>query len=443
MSPRSRAVVALLVVVTTPVACESAAPPGSGASDAGASPNAKILPVPLATEPPDLGDGGPTATDDSGAPSTPPDAQGHLGAMDAGSLPAENLRPALPMVAEAVPVQRETSGVAIDAVFRWRDVPAPAKAAEVSVDAIREAMRLATFSIRAEMSEAGRLRVELTGTAFPFPVHTEIRARSDRFGSLLFWPSATEYRVIPPGALRTVLGERRVDVTPLSSPTLHAQGEGKRLGLTTRRIEIGSNVGTVKLELARVPEAGEGGMALCRMLVELGGIEPRTVACQSGDVPLLAAFNWQEGGGIAFEVTALARRSDLPVNQLLAPPPSVPWVPAGLPAVADGLLISRETLAAFRTAPVAPPQVKDGGPPEQGLVAQNRSDRLMYLLVDGVPVVVVPPGAERHVTGALRGRYLVQWRTFLGEKVAPAQVVAVPCRTVYGSPPDAGGAEGG
>ena len=33
------------------------------------------------------------------------------------------------------------------------------------------------------------------------------------------------------------------------------------------------------------------------------------------------------------------------------------------------------------------------------------------------PVVAVPPNGERYVIGPPRGRYVVQWRTFLGEKI--------------------------
>jgi hypothetical protein len=60
------------------------------------------------------------------------------------------------------------------------------------------------------------------------------------------------------------------------------------------------------------------------------------------------------------------------------------------------------------------------------------------VLLDGVPVVAVPAGAERYVIGTARGRYIVQWRTFLGDRIAPAQTIELPARLVYGDPPDAG-----
>jgi hypothetical protein len=436
MTPRIPALFALVALTS----CETSTPLPAGQSDAGASPNASILPAPLATEPPELPDSG---ADDGAVRGIPADPAGRLLVADAGPPPPESMRPASPIPAEAVPLARDAPGVALDAVFRWRDVPAPPKAPEVSADGIREAQKLTALTLRAELSDAGRMRVEFTSAAFPLPAHSEIRARNDHYGNLVFWPNAAEYRVIPPGALRALLGERRVDVTPLSAGTAKAQGEGKRLGVTVRKLELGSSVGSVKLELGKVPEAGEGGALLCRALVELAGIDPRTPACQAGEVPLAAAYGWHEGGGIALEVTSIAKRPDLPVNMLLVPPPTVAYAPAGLPAAPHGIFLTREALAAFRAGPLTLPPSKDASVPGEGFVAVNHSDRLMYLLVDGVPVVAVPPHADRYVIGPVRGRYLVQWRSFLGEKVAAPQAVEMPARIVHGSVPDGGAPDGG
>jgi hypothetical protein len=67
----------------------------------------------------------------------------------------------------------------------------------------------------------------------------------------------------------------------------------------------------------------------------------------------------------------------------------------------------------------------------------------MYLLVDGVPVVAVPPLAERYVIGPARGKYVTQWRTFLGERVGAPQTVELPARLGYGLVADAGAPDGG
>ncbi len=134
--------------------------------------------------------------------------------------------PSTPLPPEAIPFQRDAPGVTLDAAFRWRDIPPPPRAPEVSADGLREAQRLTALSLKIDLTEAGRMRAELIGAAFPLPAHSELRARADQYGNLLVWPNAGGYRVIAPGALRTLLGERRVDVTPLSPGSLRPQGEG-------------------------------------------------------------------------------------------------------------------------------------------------------------------------------------------------------------------------
>jgi hypothetical protein len=413
------------------VGCD--APPTATAPDAGASPNASILPAPLATESPDLFDAGPSADDGT-----------RSAAGDATNRPApEPLRPATPLAPEW-PAQRDATGVTLDAVFRSRDLPPPPRGPEVSSDAHRDAQKATTLAVKVDLGEAGRMRVELVGSAFLLPPHTEIRARADHYGNLLVWPNAGGYRVVPPGALRPVLGERRLDTMPLSVGSApRAQGEARRLGLLVRKVEVSSAISVVRLELGRMPESGDGGALLCRALVELGGVDPRTPVCQAGEVPLSASYAWLEGGGITFEVTSVAKRTDLPASALLVPPAGVPLVASGLPAVPNGIFLSREALASLRTAPLPLPTPRDPQVPGEGFVAANQGDRLMVLSLDGVPTLWVPPLGEQYVVGPLRGRYLVQWRTFLGEKVGAPQLVEVPGRLTYGMPPDGGAPDGG
>ena len=434
-----------LLFVATVTGCDPSSTTPAGSSDAGASPNASILPAPLATEAPELPDaGGPPAKID-GPLGIPADSAGRLMAPDAGAPVPDALR-ADPMAPES-PTTREVAGLTLDAVFRWRDVPGPPKGPEVSAEGLREAQKLTALTWKIDLAEPGRMRIEFTSRALPLPAHAEIRARSDRYGNLVLWPLATQYRVVQPGALRTVIDERRVDVTPLAVGTIRAQGEGRRLGLSTRKVELGSSLGTLKLELGKAPEFGEGGPLLCRALVEMNGIDPKTTACQPGEVPLSAAYAWQAGGGVTFEVTTLTKRTDVSLNGLLTPPPSAAFAATGLPAVPHGIFLSKDELTAFRSAPLALPPSTDTAAPGEGFVAVNHSDTLFYLLLDGVPVVAVPPGSDRYVIGPLRGRYTAQWRTFLGEKVSPPQTVEMPARLTHGgtasSAADAGGPDGG
>ncbi len=425
-------------------------PPSTTAttSDAGASPNASILPAPLATEAPEVLDaGGPATKLDAGPQGIPADSAGRLVLPDAGAPVPEALR-ADPIAPES-PTSREVSGLSLDAVFHWKDVPAPPKSPEVSADGIREAQKLTALTWKIDLADAGRMRIEFTSRALPLPAHAEIRARSDRYGNLVLWPMATEYRVIQPGALRTVVGERRVDVTPLATGTVRAQGEGRRLGLVTRKVELGSSLGTLRLELGKAPEVGEGGPLLCRVLVEMDGIDPKSPVCQPGEVPLSAIYTWSSadpsklGNGVTFEVTALTKRTDVALNGMLTPPPGAAFAATGLPAVPNGIFLSKDELAAFRTGPLTLPPSIDSTVPGEGFVAVNHSDTLYYLLLDGVAVVAVPPGSDRYVIGPVRGHYVAQWRTFLGEKVHPIQLIDMPVRLTQSGAADAGAPDGG
>jgi len=421
-------------------ACEAPAKPTPTTRDAGASPNASILPSPLTVEdPPELPDA-----------SIPPDApygiqadsQGRLILPEAGAPPPEVLRGDLPMTAES-PALKDLSGLSLEASFRLRDLPAAPKAPEVAQDGIKAAWGLTAPKWKIDLSENGRMRIVFASRAMPLPMNSELRARADRYGQVVLWPNSTDYRVVPPGAIRTVLGERRVDVTPLSSGTVKSLGEGKRLGVATRKVEVTSPLGSVKLELGKTTDVGEGGALLCRTLVELVGVDPRSSVCVSGEVPLMAAYAWQDGGGIDFEVTSLSKRTDLATNDLLVPPPGAMYQATGLPQSPAGIFLSREEVAAFRSAPLQLPPVEDPNAPGEGFVVVNQTDTLAYFFLDGVPVVAVPPSEQRYVIGTARGRYVTQWRTFLGDRIGPAKTVELPARLMFGESKDATVKDGG
>lgn len=396
--------------------------------DAGASPNAKILPAPLANEAPD-----PDLLDAS----IPPEAGVTIVSDEHGRLIVSDarqpspLQPATPLSADTL-TSRELAGVTLEAAFRFRDVPQPLKTPEVGVEGIRAAQRLTGLTWAIDLAEAGRMRVQFTSQALPLPEGAELRARSDLYGEIALWPGATRYRVVPPGALRTLLGERRVDVTPLSAGSARPVGKGKRLGYDVRKVEIHASLGTLYVELGKVPEVGEGGPLLCRALLSILGVDPRSPECVAGEAPLFAGYAWQGGGGIDFEVTAAVRRTDLAATDLLMPPPTAVYVPSGLPSAQGVAFLTSDQLAAFRTAPLPLPQTVDPGAPSEGFVAVNQTDELFYLLVDGIPVVAVPPMSERYIVGPPRGRYVVQWRTFLGERIEPPLTVELPARLVHG-----------
>ena len=113
------------------------------------------------------------------------------------------------------------------AVLRTGEGPPPARAPEVNAAVIDSARRRAEARMTIEMSPT-RARFVLTGGGFVLPQGTELRARLDRYGHLLLWPGEDTYRVAEPGSLRALLGERRLDVAPLSRAEVVDGGEGPR-----------------------------------------------------------------------------------------------------------------------------------------------------------------------------------------------------------------------
>lgn len=406
------------------------------AVDGGVEQDASI-PSPIATEPPE-----PLGTDagspnDGGIIGLPADSSGRLIIPDAGAVPPEPLRADSALSPEA-PGSKDLAGFSLDAVFRWRDVPPATKLAETSNDGLKEANRLTSLAMRVHMADGGRMRIEFASRALPLPAGTELRARADRWGHLLLWPNSTDYRVVPAGALRTLLGERRVDVTPLAPGQIKATGDGKRLGLTARKIEVTAPLGTLRVELGKVADAVDAAPLLCRSFMEMVGVDPKTPACQSGEVPLFASWSWVDGGGIAWEATAITKRTDLLAGDFVIPPAGARYAASGLPIAPGGILLSKDELSAFRTGPLPSPSPPASLAPGEGFIAVNQTDTLLYVLIDGVPVALVPAQSDRYVIGTTRSRYSVQWRTFLGEKILPAATIEMPARFVIGGPPDAG-----
>jgi hypothetical protein len=426
------------------LACASASCDPDGAdhhplgSDAAASPNISAQPRQLATHdararqaPPDagppprggllFGDGGFYLPDAAPPPPTP------FGAEEV--VPAEHLR------------RRELSGLVLDATWRWRDVPPPAEVTQLSKEGLEHARNAAALNVRIELADTGRLRMVFDSVALPLPLRAEVRARADRYGSIILWPNGNQFRVLSPGALRTAMGEGRVDVTPLSPGKVTKQGQGKRLDLTTRKLQVTAPLGTLDLETARLPEAGSAGPLLCRLLVELVGVDPSLKACAKADVVLWAGFAWKDGGGVALEVSELSKRTDLSAQDFLVPPPGARYASSGMPASPARIFFTRDELQAFRTEAASSPEEPLPGAPGEGLKVRNQSDRLLYVLLDGVPVVAAPPWAERYLIGPRDGRYRLQWRTFLGDLIDKPTEIQLPTLVTYGAT-DAGAPQG-
>ena len=390
-------------------------PPG-----AGPSPQAAAEPAPFASPPSTAATG--TAADAGPAPEpmrsdlalppdVPRDSQGRDGGLrDPG---ARDLR--------------ELAGYEMQGIFRTGEGPPPPRAPEVNVAAIDAARRRAETRVAIEFSQT-RARFVFTGSAFVLPVGTELRARVDRYGHLLLWPGESTYRVAAPGSLRALLGERRLDVAPVARAEVRDGGDGlRRLNLPTRRVEVSTRAAKATLELATLREADGGGALVCRMLLDLMSAAPSTTACDVDEVPLHAELRWTTQGALTFDATSIGRRWDLVAQDLAAPPVSLAFTPAPPPEAPAEMLIQRSELAAFRTVPVdVPPPTPHEGQEPTGLTLFNSTDELRVAWVDGVPAAWLAPGARLALASLVRGRYVVQWRTFLGDSWEPPVTQTVP-----------------
>lgn len=343
---------------------------------------------------------------------------------EAGLPPPRPLRPDSQLPTDAM-LREEQIGVLLDAAFLPRGVEAPPTAPEVDKEGIAAAAKVTALQMKVTITAIGRMKIVSQSRALPLAFRSEVRARYDRYGHLVFWPQSSHYRVIPAGALRATIGERRVDVTPLVPGLKTGSTPGSRLDTATRNVEVESTLGRVRLELAAFPEAGLGGPLLCRALVELIGVDPAISECKPEEVPLYASINWHDGGGIDFAASAFERRTDLSPGEVLVPPPGAERSEDGLPEAPDGVYLTPAELKAMRNAPVALGPA-DPAAPTDGFIADNRRDQLMMLYLDGVPVVGVPPLERRFILGLLPGRYSAQWRTFLGERIDGSSVVELP-----------------
>jgi hypothetical protein len=337
---------------------------------------------------------------------------------------------------------RDLPGVTLEGEWHYTDLPGPPKAVEVNLPGIENARKLTALRWIINLSSTGRLRVLFQSRGFPLGSGAELRSRMDGRGHVLIWPGGREYRVLPAGAVRTLLGERRTDAIPLVQPQLSPVSDGpRRAGYPTERVEMTTRTGRLSLERAKIASAGEGAILLCRLLAEIVAVDPAAAPCAAEDVALRAQYTWPNGNGIVFEVSAVADKVEHAAFHLTVPPADAAYVAAGLPHDTAGLLLTREELAAFRTKALETGPNKPAGAPTEGLVALNATELLRFLFIDGVPAAWVAPYREQHVVGPPRGRYVVQWRTFLADALDPPKTIELPARVSFGIAADGGPAK--
>lgn len=398
--------------------------PAPSPADAGPLPDPSIRPRPL--EDPRI-DGG-TA------------AQQSADAGDAGTAPPEPLE--VDDALEPDVLIEESGGIELEVAIRWRDQAGPPGLPEVDTKAVTRLREVADGTLQVALAAAGRARIEVASRAMTLPEGTALLGRAERYGHVLVWPGGRRYRVIPVGAARALFGEARADVGQVvrGSPTSLEAGE--RLGIPTRRVRLTSPLGTVVLEMAEVAAAGAAAGLFCRLLLDIAGIDPASEVCARGEIALAADYRWHRGGpGVSFEAVRIVTREEMPRHELAMPPRRARFSIVGLPD-RPAVFFAADELTALRTVAIDVGPSSEGAP-ETGLEAINRSDLGLFLLIDGVATAYVAPWQALVVGGLRPGRYVLQWRSFLGDVVEPPTEQVVPGRVVYGEPlpaatPDAG-----
>ncbi len=394
-------------------AATSADPP-----DALASPQASAVPAPLANVPTALSSATPLVI-----------------GSDAGP-PPQTMRPDQALPPDTL--SRDLAGYTLQAVLRPGDFPPPPKGAELSASGLEAARKRTEARLTIDLSP-GRARMIFASGGFVLPEDSELRARSDRYGHVLLLPNAAGYRIAAPGALRALIGERRLDVAPLSVAEVVPQGEGqaaapRRLGYRARKVEVSTRAAHASFEIARVADAGEGGVLLCRVLLDLMNAPPSTALCGPDEVPVHAELRWTTRGSITFDATSIVRRLDLSPQQLSVPP-SGPFLMGAVPVHGAEILLSPAELTAMRTGPsaITEPGSRPGNDPHASLTFVNSTDELRFVWLDGVPVAWVAPAGRLETSALFRGRYAIEWRTFLGDAVDAIHLTTLPAVSEAGA----------
>jgi hypothetical protein len=326
--------------------------------------------------------------------------------------------------------EREAVGYTFSAVLHPADVPVPLRAPEVNQAGLDAARKKTELRLAID-TNASRLRIVLEGGGWVLPPETELRARSDRYGHIVVFPGATKYRPLPPGSMRALLGERRYDVAPIATADLAPLPEGgKRIAIKTRKVDVSTRAAKASFEIGKLDSLGEGGVLLCRWLLDLMNAPPQTALCGPDELPMRAELRWTGHGSLGFDVTGVLKKTDLGTTSLLVPPANAQLAVEPL-AGGTGVLLTEAELTALRTGPIdlVPPP-----PLVEGLLVHNGSVQLRMLYLDGIPVAWVAPGARDTIVGLQRGRYLAQWRTFLGETLDVPFTVTAPGTTSIGVP---------
>ncbi len=418
--------------LTLCAACDDRKPTlGRDAGSNEPSPNASILPAPLASgiEAPASGKASPEDAEhhdaghpvlDAGPDAAPPEPHA---LREDQVLPADNAH--------------DVSGFTLTARLRFQEPGPPPRVPEQNTDGVQRARDAAGFDVVVDLA-GGRMRFAFASRAFSLPVGSELHSRDDLYGHALLWPNRTTYTLVAPGALRSVLAQQRADVVPLVRARVNPLSGGTLFALSTERVELSTPTGKLELEQARSPSPlpvnaiWASGISLCQLLVELVGASPTSSACRADLVPVRAVYTWPNGEHFVFDVARLLRRTDLNPSTLTMPPAGAEFRQSELPPPPPTALLSDNELSDFRLRPSARSERIDPSAPKSGLLVVNHGESLRYISVDGAPAARLPPGSEQLLLGLRAGKYQIVARDFFGAEDAVVKLVEVPARFTLG-----------
>ena len=401
------------------VACNDPPPSRSESQATEPSPNASILPAPLASD---------VETRRAAPARSGSNALGEVGP----SVPSASPRALREDVLLPVDPLRPETGVRLSARFVWLDLPPFPRLPEMNTEASHRLREALAFQLMLELSPQGRLRAVFGSDAFVLPRGSELRSRLEYLGHVLLWDSGNQYTLLPAGTLRAVLTEHRADAAPLVKPRVTSVGFGRVLGIPTERSELSTSLGRLVLDQATLPGTLSSGVLVCRLLSELISAEPTHPGCSEGKVPLRAELFSAGGGHLLFEVQRVERDQPLEEASLTTTPAGAELVKGELPANGAPVVVQAAKLAELRNRPAPREEKPDPSAPKAGLLLQNRSESLRYVLLDGVVIARVLPRSEVLVDGLLPGKYGLVTLDFIGDDPTPLRIVALPARVALG-----------
>lgn len=435
---------ALLLVA---ISCDdqtSSAPSGGDSPSTGAgseeSPNARILPEPLVEDVGKDDDDSPLSSDGKAEPAPPREREKPRPFPVSASLDDDDLRRGI------------GTGFEMELQIAW---PEAKKTVRIGQEEVNTWPTLQVQLLREGPDQAARLRLVLHSPTFPLPNRSEIRARADRLGYLVVWPDQRSYRVVPPGALRAVFADRRVDRTPFVEPQSVSEKQGNRLGKDTSIRTLKTPIGKVVLESVDVKELPYAGPLLCSTLLELARVRGTPSVCGMGQLPVHFEINWANGETFVLSVLSWGAVSDLLLDHFRTPPDLPIFKRGELPpfgdfffdqqALSSMLPLTKEKAAPVPPSPAPPAEGALGkpspvagdekaSPPRNEVKLTNTLGQPLVVMMNRTPFLWLGPGASVPLYSSAN-EVRLSARGFLGEVKFEEKAYTAPVEVKWGAPP--------